>query len=137
MPEVEPRLPIENKKSDTERQQSEFSENHLNELREFARWLENQQSDPHSDFIHLDEMIDEELELFDKFQKGTLTEEELKIAQEKYVDELIKKMEKEGKNVKEISEVILKDGGSNFYAMMRDKLIGQKYQSKKEKEQIN
>jgi hypothetical protein len=137
MPEVEPRLPIENKKSDTERQQSEFSENHLNELREFARWLENQQSDPHFDFIHLDEMIDEELELFDKFQKGTLTEEELKIAQEKYVDELIKKMGKEGKNVKEISEVILKDGGSNFYAMMRDKLIGQKYQSKKEKEQIN
>ncbi|HOK20781.1 MAG TPA: hypothetical protein PLX73_01040 [Candidatus Paceibacterota bacterium] len=137
MPEVEPRLPIENKKSDAERQQSEFSENYLEELREFAHWLENQQSDPHSDFIHLDEMIEEELELFDKFQEGILTEEELKMAQEKYVDALIKKLQGEGKSVKEISEAILKDGGSNFYAMMRDKLIGQKYQSKKEKEQIN
>jgi len=137
MPEIEPSIPVEKQKSDAEAAQREDLAEQVEQLRNFARWLENQQSDPHSDFIHLDEMIDEELELFDKFQKGTLTEEELKIAQEKYVDELIKKMEKEGKNVKEISEVILKDGGSNFYAMMRDKLIGQKYQSKKEKEQIN
>jgi len=56
MPEIEPRMPVEKQKSDVEADQIEVSEEQTEQLRDFACWLENQQNDPHSDYIHLESM---------------------------------------------------------------------------------
>jgi hypothetical protein len=102
------------------------SEDYLEELLELSSWLEEHKDDPHVKSIILDEIDRKDLEIFKKFQKGILTEEELKAYQQEYLDEFAKAEKKMNKSDEEIQKEFLNDSRASLQAMILNKMLSQK-----------
>jgi len=103
----------------------DLAKNYAEKVRQSIIDIKNKEDDPHLDYINPSELNHDDLIIFDKFQKGILTELELK----DYRNRMDSYFELQRKN-KEKDFILHKDGRSNFLAMISNKLISQIFEKR-------
>lgn len=108
-------------KSETRIDVDKIAKNYAESVRETLREQKMKKADNHFENIDLDDLTDEDLIIFDKLQKGNLTEEEFNDYRKSLNPYF--RQERQLKGDKYNS---LKDSRSNFSAMIANKIMSKK-----------
>ena len=100
-------------------------ENSEEEYEELAKWLEENKEDPHIKDISVYNLTPEDLRVFDKFQKGTLSEKELADHNKKISEEFEKSRMDKKKENEEAYRKYLGNSRVEFGALLKSKMLVQ------------
>ena len=103
----------------------ELAENYAEKVRQSIVGLKNKEDDPHLEYINPNELNHDDLIIFDKLQKGILSERDLNDYRKRADSYFELQVKNKGKDFD-----LYKDSHSNLLAMVTNKLISQIFEKK-------
>ena len=108
-----------------------IADDYAKKLRDSLRTQKNAKTDNHFENINPDELTNDDLIIFDKFQKNILADNEFKKYREKLDQYFTSQRQKKGKDFD-----FFKDSRSNFSAMILNQIINRQIQKKSSEESV-